>query len=46
MDCRVIRRRGALEFIEELDSKDTCLGHQVRLVPHNVGWALEKGWGW
>lgn len=46
VDCRVIRRRGALEFIEELDSKDTCLGHQVRLVPHNVGWALEKGWGW
>lgn len=44
-DSRAIRTRGVLEFIEELDSKDTCLGHQDRLVPHNVGWALEKGWG-
>lgn len=42
-DSRAIRTRGVLEFIEELESKDTCLGHQDRLVPHNVGWALKRG---
>lgn len=46
-DSRAIRTRGVLEFIEELDSKDTCLGHQDKLVPYNVGGlGIVKGVGW
>lgn len=42
-DSRAIRTRGVLEFIEELDSKDTCLGHQDRLVPQTWAGHWQRG---
>lgn len=41
-----MRTRGVLEFIEEFDSKDTCLGHQGQVGTTQCGLSIAKGMGW
>lgn len=40
-DSRAIRTRGVLEFMDELDSKDTCLGQQGQVGA--AQWGLGAG---
>lgn len=41
-----MRTRGVLEFIEEFDSKDTCLGHQGQVGTTQSELSIAKGIGW
>lgn len=41
-----MRTRGVFEFIEEFDSKDTCLGHQGQVGTTQCGLSIAMGMGW
>lgn len=42
-DSRAMRTSGVLEFMDELDSKDTCLGRQGQVGATGPN---HRGWGW